>query len=76
MAAQQNALVAGRGIGLLPFFSAKTDSRLVRVLPGVTVERELFVSVHEDIQFMGRIRAVTRFLFALFEKDAAYLNNG
>jgi hypothetical protein len=38
------------------------------------VERELFVTVHEDIQFMGRVRALTRFLFDLFERDAGYLN--
>jgi DNA-binding transcriptional LysR family regulator len=75
MAAQQNSLAAGRGIGLLPFFSAKAEPRLVRVLPEVAVERELFVSVHEDIQFMGRIRALTKFLFALFERDKAYLND-
>jgi DNA-binding transcriptional LysR family regulator len=75
MAAQQNALAAGRGIGLLPYFSARKEPRLVPVLPReVRVERELFVSVHEDIQFMGRVRALTRFLFALFEQDAAYLN--
>jgi DNA-binding transcriptional LysR family regulator len=75
MTAQQNALAAGRGIGLLPFFSAKKEPRLVPVLPReVRVERELYVTVHEDIQFMGRVRALTRFLFALFEKDAAYLN--
>jgi DNA-binding transcriptional LysR family regulator len=75
MAAQQNALVAGRGIGLLPYFSAKKEPRLEPVLPAtVRVERELFVTVHEDIQFMSRVRALTRFLFALFEKDAAYLN--
>jgi len=76
MAAQQNSLAAGRGIGLLPFFSAKTDSRLVRVLPDVAVERELFIAVHEDIQFLGRIRALTKFLFNLFEQDAEYLNTG
>jgi DNA-binding transcriptional LysR family regulator len=75
MAAQQNAIIAGRGIGLLPFFSSKTDARLIRVLPKVSVERELFISVHEDIQFMGRVRAVTRFLFSLFERDRPYLND-
>jgi DNA-binding transcriptional LysR family regulator len=74
MAAQQNAVVAGRGIGLLPYFSAKTDKRLVPVLPDVRVERDLYITVHEDIQFMGRVRALTRFLFDLFQKDAAYLN--
>jgi len=75
MAAQQNAIIAGRGIGLLPFFSSKTDARLIRVLPKVSVERDLFISVHEDIQFMGRVRAVTRFLFSLFERDRPYLND-
>jgi len=39
----------------------------------IVVERELYISVHEDIQFMGRVRALTRFLFALFESDAEYL---
>jgi DNA-binding transcriptional LysR family regulator len=75
MAAQQNAIAAGRGLGLLPYFSAKKDPRLVPVLPdAVKVERELYVTVHEDIQFMGRVRALTRFLFDLFERDKAYLN--
>jgi len=75
MAAQQNAIVAGRGLGLLPYFSAKKEPRLVSILPKeVRVERDLYVTVHEDIQFMGRVRALTRFLFTLFEKDAAYLN--
>ena len=75
MTAQQNAIAAGRGIGLLPYFSAKADKRLTRVLPTVSAERELFVSVHEDIQFLGRVRAVTRFLFSLFERDQPYLND-
>jgi DNA-binding transcriptional LysR family regulator len=75
MAAQQNAIAAGLGLGLLPYFSAKREPRLVPVLPDrVVVERELYVSVHDDIQFMGRVRALTRFLFALFKKDAVYLN--
>jgi DNA-binding transcriptional LysR family regulator len=75
MAAQQNAIVAGRGLGLLPYFSAKKEPRLVPVLGReVRVERNLYVTVHEDIQFMGRVRALTRFLFSLFQEDAAYLN--
>ncbi|MDZ4840728.1 MAG: LysR family transcriptional regulator [Hyphomicrobium aestuarii] len=74
MAVQQNAIASGRGIGLLPLFSAKKDPRLVPVLQDtIVVERELYISVHEDIQFMGRVRALTRFLFALFESDAEYL---
>ena len=75
MAAQQNAIAAGRGLGLLPYFSAKKEPKLVPVLPDrVSVERELFISVHDDIQFMGRVQALTRFLFTLFKRDAPYLN--
>lgn len=75
MAAQQNAIATGRGIGLLPYFSAKRDPRLIPVLPGaVRVQRDLYISVHEDIEYVGRVRALTRFLAALFERDADYLN--
>ena len=75
MAAQQNAIASGRGIGLLPFFSAKRDARLIPVLPEtVTVERDLFISVHEDIEYVGRVRVLTRFLTELFERDAAFFN--
>ena len=75
MAAQQNAIAGGYGLGLLPYFSAKKEPRLVPVLAReVQVDRELYVSVHEDIQFMGRVRTLTRFLYKLFENDAAYLN--
>jgi DNA-binding transcriptional LysR family regulator len=75
MAVQQNAIAAGCGIGLLPFFSAKREPRLIPVLANeVSVTRDLYISVHEDIEFMGRTRALTRFLKELFLADAAYLN--
>ena len=75
MAVQQHAIAAGRGIGLLPYFSAKKDPRLVPVLQDViSVERDLFICVHEDIQFMGRVKALTRFLSALFATDSVFLN--
>jgi DNA-binding transcriptional LysR family regulator len=75
MAAQQNAIGAGRGIGLLPFFSAKKDRRLVRLMKDVTVTRSLFISVHEDIEYMGRVRTLLRFLHGSFKADKAYLND-
>lgn len=75
MAVQQNAIAGGRGIGLLPFFSAKRDPRLIPVLPDdISVERELFIAVHEDIEFMGRVRALTRFLKELIAADMNYFN--
>lgn len=75
MAAQQTAVAAGFGIALLPLFSAKTNPALVPVLADdVVVHRDLYLGVHEDIACVGRVRAVTRFLTALFEREADYLN--
>ena len=75
MAAQQTAVATGAGIGLLPLFSAKTNPVLVPVLPDeVVVRRDLYLGVHEDIECVSRVRAVTRFLTSLFTEEAAYLN--
>ncbi|GLS45672.1 LysR family transcriptional regulator [Methylobacterium brachythecii] len=75
MAAQQTAVASGAGIALLPLFSAKTNPALVPVLAeDVIVRRELYLSVHEDIEHVGRVRAVTRFLANLFTEEADYLN--
>ena len=75
MTAQQNALAAGRGLGYCRFSPPRRSRGWCRCCRARSrVERELYVTVHDDIQFMGRVRALTRFLFALFEKDAVYLN--
>ncbi|MFG5119912.1 LysR substrate-binding domain-containing protein [Methylorubrum sp. POS3] len=75
MAAQQAATAAGAGIALLPLFSAKTNPALVPVLPDeIVVRRELYLGVHEDIEHVGRVRAVTRFLTELFIQEADHLN--
>jgi len=75
MAAQQNAAAAGRGIVLLPLFSAKTDPRLIPVLPEVAwTERGLFLAVHEDIEYLSRVRTLTKFLRQQFKADHDYLN--
>jgi DNA-binding transcriptional LysR family regulator len=76
MAAQQNAVACGRGIALLPLFSAKKDSRLIPVLPDIaSVERGLFLAVHDDIACVSRVRFLTRFLRDQFSKDCKYLND-
>lgn len=74
MASQQSAIAAGRGIGLLPFFSAKNDARLVRLMKDVIVTRSLYISVHEDIEYMGRVRTLLSFLQEIFKADRAFLN--
>jgi DNA-binding transcriptional LysR family regulator len=75
MHAQQNAIAAGAGIGLLPLFSAKANRELIPVLADdVKVYREVCMSVHQDLEFMARVRIVSRHLAGLFERDHSYLN--
>jgi DNA-binding transcriptional LysR family regulator len=74
MHAQQNAVARGAGIGLLPLFSAKSNPRLIPILTDeVVVMRDIYVSVHEDLEFMGRFRAVLQHLAEVVQRDAAYL---
>ena len=56
MIAQMSAAGAGVGIVLLPLFSVAANSPLVRVLPGVEVLRELWLSVDEDIATVPRVQ--------------------
>lgn len=75
MHAQQNAVAAGVGIGLLPLFSAKSNPELISVLTDdVKVYRDVFMSVHQDIEFMTRVRLVSRYLSGVFERQHAFLN--
>lgn len=75
MHAQQNAVARGAGIGLLPLFSAKSNPRLIPVLADeVSVTRDVYVGVHEDLEFMGRVKVVLRHLTDMFKRDADYLN--
>ena len=67
MHAQQNAVAAGAGIGLLPLFSAKANPALIPILgDDVKVYRDVFMSVHQDIEFMARVRLVSRHLAGVF----------
>jgi DNA-binding transcriptional LysR family regulator len=75
MHAQQNAVAAGAGIGLLPLFSAKANPALVPILGHeVKVYRDVFLTVHEDIEFMARVRSVSRHLAHIFDRDKSFLN--
>ena len=48
---------------------------LVPILSDETkVYRDVFLSVHEDIEFMNRVRSVSRHLAHIFERDKGFLN--
>ena len=63
IAAQQEAVASGLGLGVLHAFPADRDARLKRVLPqSVALTRSYWLSVHADAQRIGRVRAVIDFL--------------
>jgi DNA-binding transcriptional LysR family regulator len=71
--AQSNAAAAGLGIALLPTFVGAHVSGLKRVLPEVSLLRDVWVSVRSEQRYQLRIKAVTRFLRNIFEEDREFL---
>lgn len=61
--AQLQATLAGFGIGILPFFIASRHADLVPILPReVHLERDYWMSVHEDLAAAPRIRILADFI--------------
>lgn len=74
LVAQYHSAVTGMGIAMLPTFVGEPDPRLVRVLPAdVRVMREFWLTVHNDIQHISRVRHVVEFLQKLVEANQDWL---
>ena len=72
MIAQMNAAAGGLGLVLLPSFAAEGRQDLVPVLHDrLTTRRDLWITVHTDLQFVPRIQAVWSFLKSTFKADPA-----
>jgi DNA-binding transcriptional LysR family regulator len=70
MIAQMNAAAGGLGLVLLPSFAVEGRADLVPVLHDrLSTTRELWINVHNDLQFVSRIRAVSGFLKAMLKAD-------
>jgi len=68
--AQQAAVRAGFGIGLIAGVLARDDADLVRVLPDLPLALpELWVLFHADLKRSARVRAIVDFLVAAMEAD-------
>lgn len=75
MLAQMSACSSGLGLALLPKFSVINETNLVPVLPEAAyVTRELWVSVHQDLQFSKRVSLVQNFLRTMFSTNLDWLN--
>lgn len=72
--AQWQMTRAGAGIAVLPHFLAANDPQLVQILPDVVrLERAFWLTIHEDVHVLARMRAVSQFLAELFAGSGARL---
>lgn len=75
MIAQHQAAAAGLGLVLLPSFAAARDQRLKPLLADtISVKRDLWLSVHHDLQDVPRVKAVMKFIVNLIREDQDFLN--
>lgn len=70
------AVSQGYGIGAMPLCGIFPEDGLVRILPNLSQQEDLFLVAHEDLRRSTRIRAVFDFLVDAFAKDASYFLNG
>ena len=63
LVAQLRATLAGAGLCVLPAFLAAKEEGLVRVLSGeISLTRSLWLTVHQDLAELARVRAAVRFI--------------
>lgn len=71
MCAQMNAAAGGLGLVLLPSFATTRRPDLIPVLHDkLSTTRDVWINVHNDLQFVPRIRAVSSFLKSIFNASA------
>ncbi len=69
LVAQTRATLAGAGLCVLPAFLAREEPGLVRVLADeVNLTRSLWLTVHQDLAELARVRAAVRFIKDEVEK--------
>ena len=77
MFAQATAAANGAGLVLLPSFAGEMDDRLVPVLkPQVRTERPIYLSVHEELAWVPRVKETVRFIEEMLRADADFLMQG
>jgi DNA-binding transcriptional LysR family regulator len=72
--AQAAAAAAGLGLASLYCYLGDRFPGIVRVCPSLELRQELWVAVHRDLQYAGRVRAVIEFLAEIAHADADVLN--
>src|ERR1700761_8712417 len=73
LVSQYMAASSGAGIAMLPSYVAAHNADLVPILPSYFSIRDIWMSVHEDMLHIGRIKAVMTFLEKRTAADSNYL---
>lgn len=66
---QTEAVKAGLGIGILHGFIAREDPDLIEVLPERSIQRAYWAVYHESTRRLGRITAVSDYIYKLVEQE-------
>lgn len=67
--AQRNAVFAGCGVGIVPFFMVGKRDDLVPILPEKCIERNYWLQVHPDSRELARVRATMNFIVEQVEAN-------
>lgn len=73
LVAQSVSAANGQGIAMLPTFVAAANAKLIPVLPELFTVRDIWISVHEDLLHVPRVRALTKFLQERIAADRNFL---
>jgi len=72
--AQYRAVLDGIGLSLVHCFMADRDERLVPILSDdISVKRQYWLVVHEDLRHVARVNAVCQFLTKLLKEQQALM---
>jgi DNA-binding transcriptional LysR family regulator len=73
LVAQYLSVSNGLGIGMLPSFVAANNKDLRLVMPELFTMRDIWISVHEDLLHVARIKRVVAYLEKRIENDRKFL---
>lgn len=67
--AQMNAVLAGSGIGVIPYFMANGEKKLIPVLPDLYIERGYWLQVNPDSKEIARVRTTIDFIVSQIQTE-------
>ncbi len=71
---QMNSILAGNGIGLIPYFMAHSETDMVSVLPEYSISRTFWIQLNPDSKRVARVRAAIDFIVGEMESSKLILS--